>query len=63
MGWAAVVAAVLAAQGVGGGGMRRGVRACGREALPAALPLPLLAVPCPRGFGHFRPGHGPGCLW
>lgn len=61
----AAAAAALAAQGVGGGGMRRGAGARGREALPAALPLPLqlLAVPCPRGPGRFRPGRRPGLRW
>lgn len=61
----AVAASALAAQGVGGGGMRRGACARGREALPAALPFPLelLVLPCLRGPGRSRAGRRPGRRW
>lgn len=56
--------------GCGGasGGMRRGAGVPGREALPAARPLPLqlfagLAVRCPRGPGRWRRGRRPGRRW
>lgn len=61
-GRAAAAAALAArAEGAGDSGMRRGAGARGREAQPAARPLPLhalagLLAPRPRGPGRGRRG-------